>query len=135
MNCQDLFSGKKEEKYFKVLSAASLALIQSLILDLNTAPDTAIIVMIIYYGKCPKILNRFHTFSLPKLFSSPAPSAKVSYCDHPLSVVCVSCVINIYLVNTLEATVLLQIFMKQYQNVCHDNILVKFEYGPYRVKN
>ena len=32
----------------------------------------------------------------------------VSYCEHPVSIVHVSCVANIYIVHPLEATILLQ---------------------------
>ena len=42
-------------------------------------------------------------------FSSPQHKVlKVSYCDNPVSDLCASSIINIYLVHSLEATVLLQ---------------------------
>ena len=42
---------------------------------------------------------------------------KVRYCDQTVSVVCSSCVVNIDVVNTLEATDYASIFMRLYKNV------------------
>ena len=48
---------------------------------------------------------------------------KVSYCDHAVSVVCP------------YGHSFASIFMKLHQNVCLDDVLVRFEYGSCRIKN
>ena len=87
--------------------------------------------------KAPKMQMVIHFLFQPPLYSSPEHKVlKVSYCDHPVSIVHALCVVHRQHLpfSPSRGHSFASIFMKLYLNVCLD-ISVKFEYGLCRVKN